>query len=103
MAISKKGLRTLKIGEKEFLWRFAEHVLVLSELHAHAPLRVYMGWYDSWLYIQQKENIPPPFKPASITPKFVRAAIEFALDHGWPAQKMDIEFKDDTFRILQSK
>ena len=60
-------------------------------------LIVDFGWYDIWLYVNDSDNKPPDFEPKSITPKFVKGSIFFALNIGWKGGKMELIFKNGIY------
>lgn len=99
MAISKKGLRKIVIEYDVFYWRFNEKVFVNSEKYKNSLLIVDFGWHDVWLYVNDKENQLPDFEPKSVTPKFVRESIFFALSKGWKEGKMGIEFTNGNYQV----
>jgi len=99
MAISKKGLRKIVVENGVFYWRFNEKVFVICEKYKNGILIVDFGWYDVWLYINDKENRLPDFEPKSVTPKFVSESIFFALSKGWKDGKMGIEFRNGSYQV----
>ena len=98
MAISKKGLRKIIVDNREFYWKFNEKIFVTSEKIKNCLLIVDFGWYDVWLYVNDKENRPPDFEPKSVTPKFVSESITYALTQGWNDVKMEIEFRNGDYK-----
>lgn len=99
MAISKKRLRPIVVDSHKFYWKFTEKVFVFNEADKNSLLVVDFGYYDVWLYINDKENCPPDFEPKVVTPKFVSQCIQFALQAGWTTGKMELEYKNETYRI----
>ena len=62
-------------------------------------LIVDFGWYDVWLYVNDKlENRPPDFEPHSVTPQFVRECIIFALQNNWVEGTMNMEYKNGIYQ-----
>ncbi|MBD0404912.1 hypothetical protein [Flammeovirga sp. EKP202] len=100
MAISKKGLRSIIVNRQQFYWKFNGKVIVSSYEFRNSLLIVDFGWYDVWLYVNDKENRPPDFEPKSVTPKFVSDSIIYALTQGWDYGKMEIEFRNGDYKIL---
>ena len=98
MAISKKGLRKIIVDNREFYWKFNEKIFVTSEEINNCLLIVDFGWYDVWLYVNDKENRPPDFEPKSVTSKFVSESITYALTQGWNDGKMEIEFRNRDYK-----
>ncbi|MEH0152578.1 hypothetical protein V6R21_00450 [Limibacter armeniacum] len=98
MAISKKGLRKIVVDNREFYWKFNEKIFVISEEDKNSLLLVDFGWYDVWLFVNDKENKSPDFEPKSVTPKFVSESITYALTQGWDNGKMEIEFKNGDYK-----
>jgi len=100
MAIAKKGSRKIVVEGGTYYWKFNEKIFVFKEAYKNDILIVDFGWFDVWLYVNDKENRPPDFEPKSITPKFVRASIQFALSNGWSKGKFKIEFKNDLYKVV---
>lgn len=98
MAIPKKGLRKIVVDNREFYWKFNEKIFVTSDEANNSLLIVDFGWYDVWLYANDKENSPPDFEPKSVTPQFVSESITYALIQGWDDQKMEIEFRNGHYK-----
>ncbi len=98
MAISKKGLRNLVVNGQKFYWKFNEKVIVNSDEFKNGILIIDFGWYDVWLFVNDKENEPADFEPKSVTPKFVSKSISFALVEGWKDGKMEIEFTNGQYK-----
>lgn len=103
MAISKKGLRKINVEGKNYYWKFNEKVYIVGDGIAGSLLIVDIGWYDVWLYVNDKENRPPDFEPKSVTPKFVSESILFALTQGWDKGKMEIEFRNGNYKLKKQK
>lgn len=98
MAISKKGLRNIMVNGQKFYWKFNEKVIVSSDEFKNSLLIIDFGWYDVWLYVNDKENRPPDFEPKSVTPRFVSESIFFALAEDWKEGKMKIEFTNGRYK-----
>lgn len=99
MAISKKGLRKIVVDDREFYWKFNEKVFVVAEQHKNSLLIIDFGWYDVWLYVNDKENRPPDFEPQNVTPKFVKESILYALHHGWCKESLELKYRNGTYKI----
>lgn len=98
MAISKKGLRNIVVDGQKFYWKFNGKIIVNSDQIKNSLLIVDFGWYDAWLFVNDKNNKPPDFSPKSVTPKFVSESISFALAEGWEEGKMEIEFRNGNYK-----
>ena len=85
MSVPKnKGYRSITVANRRFKWRFADRVIVVPEgLSGRQVLEVDFGWFDHWLYANDRAAMPPEFSPKVATPAFVASAIEFALGNGW--------------------
>jgi hypothetical protein len=111
MAISKnkKGFRKIVVEGHNFNWRFDRIIDIRPENNKDNKLIVDFGWYDVWLYVNDKENRPPDFQPETITPAFVRRAILFALNSKWDIQiktgLMKLNYREEVFEVnrLQEK
>lgn len=97
MAISKKGMRNIVVDRQKFYWKFNGKIIINSDQIKNSLLIVDFGWYDVWLFVNEKDNRPPDFEPKSVTPKFVSESISFALAEGWKEGKMEIEFKNGNY------
>lgn len=98
MAISKKGLRKIVVNNSVFYWKFNEKIFVYSEEAKYRLLTVEFGWYDVWLYVNDKENRPPDYEPQKVTPKFVSDSITYALTQVWDDGKIEIEFRNGIYK-----
>lgn len=98
MAISKKGLRKIEVNGKDYYWKFNKNVFVVNNEIDGSFLVVDFGWFDEWLYVNDKENRPPDFEPKRVTPKFVRESILYALKQGWNKGKMEIKFQNGAYK-----
>ncbi|HAA10512.1 MAG TPA: hypothetical protein DCE41_01980 [Cytophagales bacterium] len=101
MAINKKGFRKITVRGHSYWWKFKETVLILDEEDKNCQLIVDFGWYDTWLYIKDPENAPPPFSPQVVTPKFVDEALQFALDQGWKEGKWELVYRNMQFGLKE--
>lgn len=99
MTVSKKELRKINVRGINYYWKFNEKVYVFDDVVKGSLLIVDFGWYDVWLYVNDKENRPPDFEPKSVTPKFVRESILFAITKGWDKGKMEIEFRNGKYKL----
>jgi len=103
MATSKKkGFRKITVRNYKFNWKFCSGIDIRPEHNKDNRLFIDYGWYDDWLYVNDKENKPPEYKPKIVTPKFVSNSIEFALKNGWNIEmktgKLEIKFKNGTYK-----
>jgi len=55
MAISKKGFRKIIVDERLFYWKFNKKIFVISNKIRNSLLIIDFGWYDVWLYVNDKE------------------------------------------------
>lgn len=100
MATPKKrqGFRKIIVKNITFNWKFSGGIDVRPNLNKNNQLFIDFGWYDDWLYVNDKENKPPDYEPQIVTPNFVRKSIEFALKNGW-----NIEKKTGKLEIIYNK
>lgn len=100
----KNGFRKIKIEGMNFNWRFNQVIDIRPELKKENILIVDFGWFDEWLYVNDTEGRPPDFEPKTVTPEFVRRAIEFALKNNWNTDLktglMQLKFVDGKFSTL---
>ena len=99
----KRGFRAIKVENIDFNWCFLGLIDVRPDKQKSNMLTINFGWYDDWLYVNDKENEPPEFEPVIVTPKFVSESIKFALDNGWDVEKANQNFKvtyrDKKFKV----
>lgn len=98
MAISKKGLRKIRVNGQNYSWKFNEKVFVFNNEIEGSLLIIDFGWYDVWLFVNDIENKPADFEPKSATPKFVTESISYALTQGWDSGKMEIKFRNGAYQ-----
>jgi hypothetical protein len=79
----KRGFRKIVIDDKDFNWRFNSQIEVCPTSRKDNKLIVDFGWFDSFLYLNDKLAIPPEYEPQIVTPSFIRKVVEFALIHNW--------------------
>lgn len=79
----KRGFRTIQVNKQYFNWRFAGLIEVRPALQKNNKLVLDFGWFEEWLYVNDRENQPPAYAPRVITPAFVQQLIDFALQNGW--------------------
>jgi hypothetical protein len=79
-----KGYRGIVVTNRRFKWRFANRIVVVPDgLSGRQVLEVDFGWFDGWLYTNDRPNRPAELCPRVATPAFVASAIDFALRNGW--------------------
>jgi hypothetical protein len=102
----KRGFRKIVIDDKAFNWRFNSQLEVCPAACKDNKVIVDFGWFDSWLYVNDKSGIPPKYDPKIVTPSFVRKAIEFALVHDWDITASigvtKVIYRDTQFSIVLS-
>ncbi|MEO1049913.1 MAG: hypothetical protein AAFX87_04790 [Bacteroidota bacterium] len=79
----KRGFRKIVVDGIQYNWRLDNEVVILPDEISCSRLTVDFGFYDPWLYVNDKENEPEAFEPRLVTPKFIEACIRFALSVGW--------------------
>lgn len=102
----KRGFSPIVIGESRFQWRFDGKLHVLADADTSSRgqrLVVDWGWTDWCEPEYQSHKVRGP---DTVTPSFVRTAIEFALHSGWtpnaPASNLVLDLTDGVFSV-QSK
>jgi len=103
----QRGFRKIVVDGKAFSWRLNARIEVCPASCKGNKLVVDFGWFDPFLYMNDKSAAPPDYDPRIVTPSFVRKAIEFALSHNWDiAAKTGItkvSYRDNQFNlVLQS-
>jgi hypothetical protein len=100
----KRGFRKIIIDDNVFNWRFNSQIEVCPATFKDNKLIVDFGWFDSWLYINDKLSIPPEYDPKVVTPSFVRKVVEFALIHNWDITAQTgvtkVIYRDNQFNIV---
>lgn len=93
------GLRRIVVEHRTFRWRFDGQIVVIPEARSSPQLVVAWGWED-WL-----EPNSTPAEPQVVTPRFVAAAIRFALAKGWnpgtSGPRFRIAFDQGEFQVSE--
>lgn len=92
--MSNKNFRKIVVKDYTFKWIFNDVIQICLEENHNNKLQVDFGYYDSWLYVNDKENEPEKYEPKIVTPAFVRLCIENALKMGW-----NINLKHEVFKL----
>lgn len=79
----KINFRKIIIHEKTYKWRFNEIIQICPEGLYNNKLSIDFGYFDSWLYMNDRDNKPEAYEPKTVTPAFVKMCIETALQMGW--------------------
>lgn len=94
------GLRPIVVEGRRFRWRFDERLVVVPRDRSGPALFVEWGWRDGL------EPEGPGPEPRIVTPRFVAAAIAFALANGWPPERagapLRLEYDGRDFRVSKS-
>ncbi len=102
MAIAKKGFRKIEVEGEKYAWKFNGKVFVAKERNNRSTLIIDFGWFDGWLFANDRENRPPDFYPRVATPKFVSESIQFAIEQGWGGGNMEIEFRNGEYKKIKT-
>ncbi|MCA5005218.1 hypothetical protein [Sphingobacterium bovistauri] len=81
--MTRRNFRKIVIEDKVYKWQFNSIIQICPEGLYNNKLEIDFGYYDSWLYVNDKENEPEDYEPKIVTPDFVRLGIETALQMGW--------------------
>jgi hypothetical protein len=96
-----KTLRRIVVDGVPFRWRFNDVLVVIPGDRSGPQLYVDWGWRD-WL-----EPDGAGAEPHVVTPKFVAAAVKFAVSMGWPSttggKPMRLGYEDGSFTIVPYK
>ncbi len=99
----KQGFRKIVVKNISFNWKFSGGIDIRPDLNKNNQLFIDYGWYDDWLYVEDKKNKPPDYEPKIVTPSFIRTSIEFALKNGWNTEnrtgKFEINYKEGKYYI----
>ncbi|WP_433607028.1 hypothetical protein ACQP2P_31650 [Dactylosporangium sp. CA-139114] len=77
-------LRTLHLGQRDFLWRAAVWYVPVVGAEPHRTVRVRVwGGGKNGRVLQAHLQPAEPDDSCFATPKDVRAIVEYALEHGW--------------------
>jgi hypothetical protein len=93
------SMRPIVVNGQSFRWRFDEQLVVIPAARSSPQLVVAWGWED-WL---EPDGGNGP-EPRIVTPRFVAAAIQFALQNGWnPAATVNLQlyYEKGTFHPVQ--
>ena len=101
VAIAKKGLRKIVVGNETYYWKFTGTVFVFRDEGKFSQLSVDLGWKDIWLSFGGPESASMQNQMKSVTPKFVADAISYARDHGWDQGSIKLEYKNKNFSLAK--
>lgn len=79
----KRGFRKIMIDGITYSWRFSDFVEIRPAHNQTNRLEINFGYFDHWLYVNDKENAPEDFDPKIITPNFIRKSVLNAIRLGW--------------------
>lgn len=99
MGISKKGLRKIIVDQQTFYWKFNEKIIITSDEIKNALLILDFGYFDVWLYVNDRENRPPDYEPRVVTPQFVETTIRHAKSIGWHEGTLNLMYRKGEFSI----
>jgi hypothetical protein len=100
----KRGFRKIVIDNNVFNWRFNSQIEVCPATCKDNKVIVDFGWFDSFLYLNDKSATPPEYAPKIVTPSFIRKVVEFALIHNWDITASTgvtkVIYRDNQFSIV---
>lgn len=93
-----KALRPIRVDGLQLRWRFDGRLVIIPAGRSSPQLVVDWNWQD-WL-----EPEGPGEEPSVVTPRFVAAAVRFALAHGWQpsssgSRPLRVGFQDGSFTL----
>jgi hypothetical protein len=93
--ISKKknGFRKITIENNIYNWRFTSIIQIRPNENPNNKLEIDFGWYDEWLFINDKENEPESYEPKKVTPSFIEKSIKNAIKLGWNIEAKNLQLK----------
>ena len=89
----KKGFRKITIENKIYNWRFTGSIQIRPNDNQNNKLDIDFGWYDEWLFMNDKENEPENYEPKIVTPNFIEKSIKNAIKLGWNVEDKNIHLK----------
>nr|WP_294939413.1 hypothetical protein [uncultured Flavobacterium sp.] len=99
----KSGFRKIEIDGVAYHWRFSEIIQIRPLENPYNNLEVAFGYFDPWLYSNDKENTPADFEPKIITPGFIKSAIQNAIQLGWDNNvqrgNLKLNYANGTFTV----
>ena len=99
----KNGFRKITIENEIYNWRFGGIIKIRPNQNKNNTLEINIGYFDIWLYVNDKENQPEDYEPKVVTPIFVRKSIENAIKLGWDIKAKNnltkIKYKNGIFEI----
>lgn len=104
MAVAKKGLRKIVVQDQTFYWKFNEKIIIMGGENGSGLLITDFGWFDVWLYVNDKKNRPEPHEPQQVTPEFVSKCIQYALAEKWNPENstaMNIYYRNNEFSLTK--
>ena len=102
----KSGFRSIKVNEIEYRWRFLPSTpdsilkVTLAETRGQTLVVNMIGWVDPWLSLSgfhfEDDTMylysDAQNEPETVTSKFARKAILFALENGWKPETVAENF-----------
>ena len=90
--ISKKknGFRKITIENEIYNWRFSGIIEIRPNENQSNKLEIDFGWFDEWLFLNDKVNRPEEFEPKIVTPNFVKKSIINARKFNWNTKEKNI-------------
>lgn len=90
----RNNFRKIVVNEMDFNWLFHNIIKIRPDNQRQNNLEINFGYYDSWLYVNDKENEPADYEPQVIKPAFIRKCIEEAIKLGW-----NTDLKSGLFKV----
>ena len=101
----KNGFRKITIEKEIYNWRFSGIIEIRPNENQSNKLEIDFGWFDEWLYLNDKVNKPEEFEPKIITPNFVKKAITNAKKLNWDTKEKNIlimlKYRNGIFEVLK--
>lgn len=105
IAKKKNGFRKIVVNDEIYYWRFNDCIDIRPDQNQSNKLEIDFGYFDHWLFINDKENRPKDFEPKVVTPGFIKKIIENAIQSGWSINDknkvMKLKYKEGKFECLE--
>ena len=102
--MTKQKFRKIIVDNQNFNWFFNDIIKIWPEKNPQNKLEIDFGYFDSWLYVNDKENEPEDYEPKIVTPAFIRICIENAIALGWEVNlkhnSLKLKYRNETFTIV---
>ena len=99
----KKGFRKITIENEIYNWNFTNIIDIRPNENQSNKLEIDFGWFDEWIYKNDKIDKPEDYSPKIITPNFIKKSILNAIKLNWNTKEkntlLKLKCKNGIFEI----